>query len=218
MSKHTPRGIRLNNPGNIRRTTDKWQGLAAEQVDDEFFTFKSPVWGIRAMARILLRYQDHYELETIDEIIRRWTPPVGYANGKSYTQDTDAAIRNIASFSGLGRFDVLDLHRYDHLAPLVKAIIRQENGQQPYPQSVIDRGLELAGVVPETRKATRSPEGQAGAVAAGTAGATSLAEIINHASPALPIISTLAENAPWVLAAGLALAVGWFVYQRRALN
>jgi hypothetical protein len=36
----TPRGIRNNNPGNIRRNADPWQGLAERQGDVEFFTFK----------------------------------------------------------------------------------------------------------------------------------------------------------------------------------
>lgn len=215
MTSPTPRGIRNNNPGNIRKTTDRWQGLADAQPDDEFFSFKSPAWGIRAMARILLRYQDHYELATLEEIIRRWTPPVGHGPKGPYTQDTDGAIRNIESFSGIGRFDVLNLHDYRDLEPLVRGIIYQENSKQPYPQSVIDRGLELAGVVPAKRSATRSPEGQAGTIAAGTAGSVALADDIHQASPALPILSTLAERAPWVLAGGLAVAVAWFFYKRR---
>jgi hypothetical protein len=37
----TPRGIRNNNPGNLRRNSDPWQGLAERQGDVEFFTFKS---------------------------------------------------------------------------------------------------------------------------------------------------------------------------------
>lgn len=46
-----PRGIRNNNPGNIRRNGDPWQGLAETQGDKEFFTFTTPVYGIRALAR-----------------------------------------------------------------------------------------------------------------------------------------------------------------------
>lgn len=36
----TPRGIRNCNPGNIRLTRDKWQGLRSEQTDTEFFQFE----------------------------------------------------------------------------------------------------------------------------------------------------------------------------------
>jgi seryl-tRNA synthetase len=57
----TPRGIRNNNPGNIRRNGDPWQGLAERQGDVEFFTFKTiPIYGIRALARTLIAYQDKH--------------------------------------------------------------------------------------------------------------------------------------------------------------
>lgn len=39
--KPEPRGIRNNNPGNLRRTKDPWQGLAETQTDLEFFVFKA---------------------------------------------------------------------------------------------------------------------------------------------------------------------------------
>ena len=69
------RGIRNNNPGNIRRSKDKWQGAAKEQPDKNFVTFTSPVWGIRAIARILIRYQDNYGCDTVAKHIARWAPP-----------------------------------------------------------------------------------------------------------------------------------------------
>ena len=34
-----PRGLRNNNPGNIRITKDKWQGLKPVQEDKEFSQF-----------------------------------------------------------------------------------------------------------------------------------------------------------------------------------
>ena len=49
MTTKQPRGIRNNNPGNIRRNGDPWQGLAKDQTDREFFTFQSAVYGIRAL-------------------------------------------------------------------------------------------------------------------------------------------------------------------------
>ena len=51
--KLLPRGIRNNNPGNIKLGTN-WDGLSDEQNDDVFCQFKEPVWGIRALMRILL--------------------------------------------------------------------------------------------------------------------------------------------------------------------
>ena len=47
------RGIRNNNPLNIRRSADKWQGLKAQQEDREFFQFSEMKWGWRAAFRLL---------------------------------------------------------------------------------------------------------------------------------------------------------------------
>lgn len=44
-----PRGLRNNNPGNIRLSKDKWQGLRERQEDKEFFQFVSIEWGYRAL-------------------------------------------------------------------------------------------------------------------------------------------------------------------------
>lgn len=41
-----PRGLRNCNPGNIRITKDKWQGLRAKQEDKSFFQFTEMNGGI----------------------------------------------------------------------------------------------------------------------------------------------------------------------------
>ena len=51
-----PRGLRNCNPGNLRRTADKWQGLSAQQTDKEFFQFREMKWGYRALIKTLLMY------------------------------------------------------------------------------------------------------------------------------------------------------------------
>lgn len=74
MSK-LPRGLRNNNPGNIRRNKDKWKGLADVQTDPEFFQFKSIEWGYRALLRILQNYRRRHGCKTIADFINRWAPP-----------------------------------------------------------------------------------------------------------------------------------------------
>ena len=45
----TPRGIRNNNPLNIRRSPGQtWQGECPVQTDKAFVQFRSMKWGIRA--------------------------------------------------------------------------------------------------------------------------------------------------------------------------
>ena len=114
-SERTPRGIRNNNPGNLRRNGDPWQGLAERQGDVEFFTFKSAIYGIRALARTLIAYQDKHGLRTIRQIISRWAPP--------NENNTNAYIRAVAADTGQDADQILDMHRFDHLLPLTKAMV-----------------------------------------------------------------------------------------------
>ena len=53
-----PRGIRNNNPGNIE-CGSPWQGLRTqkERTDNRFAQFTDPVFGIRALACVLITYQ-----------------------------------------------------------------------------------------------------------------------------------------------------------------
>lgn len=68
------RGLRNNNPGNIRRNSTKWQGLSEKQTDNSFFQFVSVEWGYRALIRTLQTYRNKYGCQTIADFIRRWAP------------------------------------------------------------------------------------------------------------------------------------------------
>lgn len=131
-----PRGIRNNNPGNIRKSGDAWQGLADVQPDSEFFTFIDPVYGIRALAKILRNYRDKYGLTTVTGIISRWAPP-NENNTQAYAQAVAAAM-GVSPSEPLA-FDA------GQLRSLVSAIIKHENGQQPYDLALIDDGISMAG-------------------------------------------------------------------------
>lgn len=123
------RGIRNNNPGNIRKSADKWQGLATAQNDPAFFQFTEAKWGVRAMAKILLNYERKYGLKTARQLITRWAP--GHEN------PTDTYVTFVASHAGVLADEVLDVA--DHLPALVTAIIRFENGKMPYtPDQIIE--------------------------------------------------------------------------------
>lgn len=71
----TPRGLRNNNPLNIRKNSTKWEGLDEVQDDKSFFKFKAPEWGYRAALRTLQNYNRVHGLETIRQWIIRWAPP-----------------------------------------------------------------------------------------------------------------------------------------------
>lgn len=133
----TPRGIRNANPGNIERTGEKWQGMSADQSGDaRFIVFESPVWGIRAMAKILLNYQRKYGLRHVQGIINRWAPPT--------ENDTGAYVRQVCRALGVGPTDTVNLQDTATLAKLVTAVIKHENGMQPYSPDLIARGVGMA--------------------------------------------------------------------------
>lgn len=73
MGKQLPRGLRNNNPLNIRKG-DNWQGLAPVQSDHDFCIFTSMEWGLRAAFVILFNYLKK-KVDTPDKIIKRWAPP-----------------------------------------------------------------------------------------------------------------------------------------------
>lgn len=130
------RGIRNNNPGNIRRTSDKWRGLAAEQTDPEYFVFSDPVYGIRAMAKLLRNYNSRYGLTTLTDIISRWAPPS--------ENPTNNYIEFASRSTGVPENAPFNFDDDQDLAQLIKAIIKFENGQNPYSTNMILKGIELA--------------------------------------------------------------------------
>ena len=205
-----PRGIRNHNPGNIRRNGDPWQGLAERQGDVEFFTFKDPIYGIRALARTLIAYQDKHGLRSIRQIISRWAPPV--------ENNTNAYVRAVAANTGLDADQILDMHRFEHLLPLAKAIIRHENGQQPYTDTQLTKGLVLAGVEPEkpSLQATRTVKGGQAATAA-TAGlgvAEAVQQTLDPARDALVGLVPYLETAKWLLLVNTLIGIGVMLWAR----
>lgn len=76
-----PRGIRNNNPLNIR-VGNNWKGERAQKTDKQFEEFVSMEWGIRAAFIILRRYINQYKRNTIAKIIAKWAPPKENATRK----------------------------------------------------------------------------------------------------------------------------------------
>lgn len=70
------RGIRNNNPANIRHSTSSWKGLCDTQTDAQFCQFDAMVFGIRALIITLRTYVTRRGLYSISEIICRFAPPM----------------------------------------------------------------------------------------------------------------------------------------------
>lgn len=126
------RGIRNNNPMNLRKSSNAWQGKT-EGTDESFETFVTPEYGIRAGAKTLITYQDRYSLNTVNDIINRFAPPI--------ENNTNAYAEHVASELGVDVNAPIDVR--SHLFELVSAIIKHENGVNPYSDSTIQGGLAL---------------------------------------------------------------------------
>ncbi|MEQ9487489.1 MAG: structural protein [Alphaproteobacteria bacterium] len=133
----TPRGLRNHNPGNLRHSSDRWRGMARDQTDNDFVAFEHPVYGIRALARTLLTYQEKYGLRTLRQMVERWAPPV--------ENDTQAYIAHLAALTGVAPDAPIALRdRPQEFGLMVLGIIRHENGAVPYEKALIDDGILLA--------------------------------------------------------------------------
>lgn len=129
-----PRGIRNHNPGNIEYTGTQWQGLADPPSDGRFMRFVSPEYGIRAMARVLTNYERLHGLDYIGGIIQRWAP--------AHENNVAVYAGFVADRLGVRATDPIDVEA--RLPELIAAMIEMENGQQPYAQSTINKGVALA--------------------------------------------------------------------------
>lgn len=125
------RGIRNNNPGNIRwDEKTNWLGMVG-QDDKGFIVFDTPEYGIRAEAKILKSYARRGVI-TLENIISTWAPPI--------ENETESYIKSVAARTGLSRFDVVAENNYPLL---IEAINYHENGSQPYSMAIIEKGVSL---------------------------------------------------------------------------
>ena len=134
----TPRGIANNNPGNIDREPGTvWLGQSAAQRDPRFVQFRTPAYGLRALAKLLLTYQAKHACHTPRQIIARWAPSV--------ENKTAAYLADVCARTGLHPDEPVDLRKAALCVPFVRAIVQHECGQDPYPASVVGFAADLAG-------------------------------------------------------------------------
>ncbi|HBT1979799.1 bacteriophage protein [Klebsiella pneumoniae] len=135
VSADGPRGVRNNNPGNLEASSSNpWVGQTGS--DGRFAKFETPEHGIRALGRNLISYQ-RQGIDTVGEIINRWAPP-------SDNNDTAAYIKAVCAQLGVTANQPLDASNPDTLQALCAAIIKHENGSQPYSQEQLSTGVSAA--------------------------------------------------------------------------
>ena len=125
----TTRGLRNNNPLNIRKSTDTFLGEKTS-TDKAFKQFVTMPYGYRAAFVILSNYNKR-GLNTIEKIIGRWAPPTDGNHTENY-------IRNVAIRSGIDRKKVLTLKDGNDYIKNVAAMCFSENGKEAVMNDVID--------------------------------------------------------------------------------
>lgn len=120
-----PRGIRNNNPLNIRKG-NSWKGERHPQKDKAFEEFESMEMGVRAGFKLIKNYMSGYngltnKFNTIEKIIRRWAPPS--------ENNTRAYISKVSQLSGIPSRQILSFSQRNLMVAIVDAMIRVECGQ-----------------------------------------------------------------------------------------
>lgn len=133
-SRIIPRGVRNNNPLNIR-IGNVWLGEVRDPTDPDFEQFISMVYGVRAGFVLIRRYIRHYHRTTIPQVIAAWAP--------SNENNTTAYIDKVCQMSGIERDVQLKFEDEDQMIALVDAMILVECGQH-IQEKIIRDGYRFA--------------------------------------------------------------------------
>lgn len=128
-----PVGLRNNNPGNLVKTANTWDGEV--KGDGRFASFATPEHGLRALCKNLLAYNKR-GYTTVEQIIGRWAPP--------NENDTAAYTAAVSKALGVPADKRLDLTDINTLTALCASITQHENGSNPYSQEQITTGAMAA--------------------------------------------------------------------------
>lgn len=116
--RRVARGIRNNNPGNIRKGI-KWLGRVEPGKDAAFIEFQSMPYGIRALYIDLIN-KHKSGLKTVRDIIYRYAPPSENL--------TDAYVASVAKEVGIPANAIFE-PKASTFKKFAAAVARHENGK-----------------------------------------------------------------------------------------
>ena len=114
------RGLRNNNPGNIRRGNFRYKGEKAASEDVAFRQFESIEWGYRAMFALLHTYEVKHNCCTLRQMINRYAPPI--------ENNTENYIRRVVYATHLAADKVISTLDGAVMTAVVAAMSEVENG------------------------------------------------------------------------------------------
>jgi len=133
--RNLPRGIRNNNPLNIR-IGNVWLGEVAEPTDPDFEQFVSMVYGLRAAMVLMRRYYFHYKRRTIAAIVSAWAPPA--------ENNTQAYIDKVCAQTGFSPGEQL-IYEKSVITRLVAAMVVVECGARyTVTDALLDKAFDMA--------------------------------------------------------------------------
>ncbi|WP_291287332.1 hypothetical protein [Flavobacterium sp.] len=123
LNNHGVRGLRNNNPGNLRRTNIAWQGKIpfSKSQDADFEQFENVYWGLRAMLKDLINDISKGK-NTVKLLISEYAP-------KSDNNDTTAYINAVAKTLDVSPTQRLTEINSKFLLKLARAILQVELGK-----------------------------------------------------------------------------------------
>ncbi len=135
--KSLPRGVRNNNPLNIRESENdrtQWNGESPLDLDKSFEEFTHPVYGFRAGARVLRSYY-RQGYKTLSQMIHRFAPP--------NENDTGLYVKHVSQWTGIGENQIVNVTDQELLAKLLHAMSRKEVGNY-YGINMAREGVAMA--------------------------------------------------------------------------
>ena len=132
--KVIPRGIRNNNPLNIR-IGNTWLGEVSNPSDPSFEQFVSMVYGARAAFVLFRRYIRHYHRDTVAQIITAWAP--------SSENQTQKYIDTVCGLMDISPDTIVQFEDRETMVALFQAMCVVENGQR-VPDDVVLKGYNAA--------------------------------------------------------------------------
>lgn len=119
-----PRGIRNNNPLNIRKGCS-WRGERPTQIDREFEEFSSMEFGIRAAIKLICNHIDGRTsagrpCRNLVRLIEVWAPPTENATGQY--------VKAVEQMTGINRYQRIYSNNRQMVSRIVQAMAKVETG------------------------------------------------------------------------------------------
>jgi hypothetical protein len=140
LNNHVVRGLRNNNPGNLIRTANAWQGKLSykDSKDEKFEQFIDIKHGVRAMIKDLINDISKGK-NTVKKLIYEYAPP--------NENNTQMYINSVSKSIGIKEDEIIKTVNNEFLTLLSRAIMKVELGKSHtlVTDSDINDALQILG-------------------------------------------------------------------------